>query len=107
LVVIGEEAQKAYILMHPLRFRIVKLLMGDEDGKMYVNEIARELGDGNVEKYRRLVSHHLLVLDQYGLVNSEYGPRGGPSTDASGRPVYVNYFALTPEAVEVLEKINL
>jgi len=81
--------------------------MGDEDGKMYVNEIARELGDGDVEKYRRLVSHHMLVLDQYDLVMSEYGPRGGPSTDESGRSVYVNYFEMTPEAIEILEKIDL
>jgi len=100
-----ETARKAYILMHPLRYRIAKLLESAENGRMYVAQIARELGD--VEKYRKLVSHHLLIMDQYGLVKSEYGPRGGPPTDESGRPVYVNYFMLTAEAKKILLKINL
>lgn len=92
--------------MHPLRNRIAKLLAKAKEGIMYVNQIARELDD-DPEKYRRLVSHHMLVLAQHGLVESEYGPRGGPPTDGSGRPVYVNYFKLTPEALGILEKIDL
>lgn len=100
-----DTAKRAYILMHPLRHRIAKMIREDEDGQMYVNQIARSLGD--VERYRRLVAHHLLVMDQHGLVTSEYGPRGGPPTDDEGRPVYVNYFQLTDEAVELLERISL
>lgn len=100
-----ETARKAYILMHPMRHRISKLLCDAEGGRMYIAQIARSLG--NVERYRKLVSHHLLVMDQYGLVKSEHGPRGGPSTDESGRAVYVNYFMLTPEAKEILSKINI
>lgn len=100
-----EVAKRAYILMHPLRHRIAKMIRENEDGKMYVNQIARALGD--VEKYRRLVSHHLLVMDQHGLVSSEYGPRGGPPEDEAGRPVHVNYFQLTNEAADILEKIDI
>jgi len=100
-----ETVRKAYILMHPLRYRIAKLLDSAENGQMYIAQIARELGD--VEKYRKLVTHHLLVMDQYGLTNNDYGPRGGPPTEESGRPVIVNYFKLTPEAKEILSKIQI
>lgn len=107
MVVDEEIAKKAYILMHPLRHRIAKLIAKAENGKMYVNQIARELDKDNPEKYRRLVSHHMLVFAQHELVTSEYGPRGGAPKDELRRPVYVSYFELTQEAKDILGKIAI
>ena len=54
----------AHILMHPIRYRIVELLA---ERPMHINEIAKEMGEE-----RRLVSYHLLTLEQYGFVSSKY-----------------------------------
>ena len=106
---IGDEVlRKAYVLMHPMRYRIAQLLL--KHGRMYINQIAREIAKimgGRSEDYRKLVAHHLLVMTRYGLVISEYGLRQGPPTDETGRPVIVNYFKLTPEAKKILSKIKL
>ncbi len=53
-----------HILLHPVRYRIVELLM---DEPMHINEISREV---NIE--RRLVSYHLLTLEEHGFVKSNY-----------------------------------
>lgn len=95
-------ARMAYIIMHPVRYRIARMLMKKP---MYVAEIAREFGD--VQKYRKLITHHLLLMSKYGLVKSRYAPKNGPPFDERGRPVIVNYFSLTKEAKEILKKINL
>jgi len=54
----------AHILLHPIRYRIVELLA---ERPMHINEIAKEMGEE-----RRLVSYHLLTLEQYGFVSSKY-----------------------------------
>jgi DNA-binding transcriptional ArsR family regulator len=56
--------EDAYVLLHPLRFRIVELLA---EKPMHINEIAKALGEE-----RRLVSYHLLTLEEYGFVLSKY-----------------------------------
>jgi DNA-binding transcriptional ArsR family regulator len=56
--------REAHALFHPLRFRIVELLAGKA---MHINEIAKALGEE-----RRLVSYHLLTLEEYGFVLSAY-----------------------------------
>jgi DNA-binding transcriptional ArsR family regulator len=54
----------AHILLHPIRYRIVELLA---DKPMHINEISKAMGEE-----RRLVSYHLLTLEQYGFVSSKY-----------------------------------
>ena len=56
--------EEAHVLLHPIRFRIVELLA---EKPMYINEIAKAMGEE-----RRLVSSHLLTLEEYGFVSSKY-----------------------------------
>jgi predicted transcriptional regulator len=55
---------EAHVLLHPIRFRIVELLA---EKPMHISEISKVLGDD-----RRLVSYHLLTLEEYGFVSSKY-----------------------------------
>lgn len=57
-----ELVSAAPLLRHPLRFRMVELLM---QGPMSVRELVDELGE-----HRRLVSYHLLLLEEHGFVNA-------------------------------------
>ncbi|MBE0517553.1 MAG: winged helix-turn-helix transcriptional regulator [Methanophagales archaeon] len=54
----------AHVLLHPIRFRIAELLA---EKPMHINEIAKAMGEE-----RRLVSYHLLTLEEYGFVSSKY-----------------------------------
>ena len=56
--------EEAHVLLHPIRFRIVELLA---EKPMHINEIAKVMGEE-----RRLVSYHLLTLEEYGFVSSKY-----------------------------------
>lgn len=56
--------QDAHILLHPIRYREVKLLA---EKPMHINEIAKTLGEE-----RRLVGYHLRILEDYGFVSSKY-----------------------------------
>ncbi len=53
-----------HILMHPIRFRIVQLLVGRQ---MHINEISNAPGEE-----RRLISYHLLTLEEHGFLASRY-----------------------------------
>ncbi|MEA2033093.1 MAG: winged helix-turn-helix domain-containing protein [Euryarchaeota archaeon] len=62
---IEEELLKdVHALLHPIRFRIVELLA---EKPMYINEIRNALGEE-----RQLVSYHLLSLEEYGFLSSNY-----------------------------------
>ncbi len=54
----------AHVLLHPIRFWIAELLA---EKPMHINEIAKAMGEE-----RRLVSYHLLTLEEYGFVSSKY-----------------------------------
>jgi len=56
--------KEAHVLVHPIRFRIVELLL---EKPMHINEISKALGEE-----RRLVSYHLDLLEEYGFVNSKH-----------------------------------
>jgi predicted ArsR family transcriptional regulator len=56
--------KEAHVLVHPIRFRIVELLLKKS---MHINEISKALGEE-----RRLVSYHLDLLEEYGFVNSKH-----------------------------------
>jgi len=65
MVRIEEELVKdAHVLLHPVRFRIVELLM---EKSMHINEISKAMGEE-----RRLVSYHLLTLEEHRFVESRY-----------------------------------
>lgn len=61
----AELVKEAHVLFHPLRFRIVELLA---ERPTHINEISRALKN---EK-RRLVTYHLHILEEHGLVDSRY-----------------------------------
>jgi DNA-binding transcriptional ArsR family regulator len=54
----------AHVLLHPIRYRIVELLV---EKPMHINLISKVMGEE-----RRLVSYHLLALEERGFVNSKY-----------------------------------
>jgi len=60
----GRLVEEAHVLLHPIRFRIAELLA---EKPMHINEIAKAMGEE-----RRLVSYHLLTLEDYGFVSSKY-----------------------------------
>ncbi|MHC1599262.1 MAG: ArsR/SmtB family transcription factor [Candidatus Methanospirareceae archaeon] len=54
----------AHVLFHPIRYRIVELLA---EKPMHINQISKAMGEE-----RRLVSYHLLALEESGFVSSKY-----------------------------------
>ena len=84
-----------YLMMHPIRYRIVKEI--EKSGKSYAAKIAKNLG-----LERKLISYHLLTLLQHNIVTAHYGLRGEPPTDEHERPVIVRYYKLTKEAKKIL-----
>jgi len=56
--------KEVHALLHPIRFRIVELLV---EKPMHINEMSKVLGEE-----RRLVSYHLLTLEEYGFLSSNY-----------------------------------
>jgi predicted transcriptional regulator len=79
-----------------IRFRIVTLLK--ENGKpLYIEQIAKEVGESS-----RLVAHHLEILEDMGLVKSEFG-----IVKEATRPVAGRFFETTAKADETLEKIRM
>ena len=60
----AELVNDAHVLLHPIRYRIVQLLA---EKPMHINEISKAMGEE-----RRLVSYHLLTLEEYGFVSSKY-----------------------------------
>ncbi len=62
---IGDDLLKdVHVLLHPIRFRIIELL---RDEQLHINEISNILGED-----RRLVSYHLLTLEEHGFLDSVF-----------------------------------
>jgi len=59
-----ELLEAAHVLLHPIRFRIVELLM---ESPTHINGISKAMGEE-----RRLVSYHLQTLEDFGFVKSKY-----------------------------------
>jgi len=53
-----------HMLLHPVRYRIVELLA---EKPMHISGISKALGEE-----RRLVSYHLLTLEEHGFLRSNY-----------------------------------
>lgn len=84
----------AYILMHPLRRKIVEILKKKE---CYTTAIAKDLG---IETKERLVGFHLTILEKNGFVVGEFG-LANPVTST---PKAVKYYRLTDKAVLTLKE---
>ena len=83
-----------HALLHPIRFRVVELLA---EKPMYINEINNALGEE-----RRLVSYHLLTLEEYGFLScnyeiSEYGKSKGKA---------IRKYKVTGKVEEVISELK-
>jgi len=56
--------KEVHVLLHPMRYRIVELLA---EKPMHINEISKAM-----REERRLVSYHLLTLEEHGFLSSNY-----------------------------------
>ena len=86
----------AEIVMQPARFKILQTLRGR--GPMFVEQIAKETGI-----HPRMVSHHLDVLQEQGVVETKYELA---KVEGSKRGVAVRTCWATPKAEEVLKTVR-
>jgi len=87
----------AQLVMHPVRFKILKHI-NETPEKQFVEEIAKA-----IDKHPRLVSHHLNVLQDIGLIDCTY-----EATKAKGskrRRVAVRFCTPTPKLAEVFKDV--
>ena len=70
----------AHVLLHPIRFRIVELL-GEKP--LHINAISKAMAEE-----RRLVSYHLLALEEAGFVASRYEISELPKSKGKAIRVY-------------------
>lgn len=76
----GTFSDDAHTLLHPLRFDLINFIA---EKPRYVNEIAKALG-----QKRRLVNHHLEVLEAYGFVTSRRALSKDPQSISRGQPTW-------------------
>jgi len=84
----------AHALLHPIRFRIVELIA---EKPMYINEISKALGEE-----RRLVSYHLLTLEEYGFLSSKYEI----SEDANSKGKAIRKYSMTEKVEKVISELK-
>jgi DNA-binding transcriptional ArsR family regulator len=84
-------------VMHPSRFKILQLLRQSKE-PLFVEQISKEL-----HIHPRMVSHHLDVLQELGLVESRYEV---VNLNGSKRGVAVRMCFATPKVDEVLRQIR-
>jgi DNA-binding transcriptional ArsR family regulator len=95
MVKIEEELVKdAHVLLHPVRFRIVELLM---EKPMHINEISKAMGEE-----RRLVSYHLLTLEEHGFVDSRYEISEQPKSKGKA----IRKYWVTDKVEEVISELK-
>ena len=86
--------EEAHVLLHPIRFRIVDLLA---EKPMHINAISNALGED-----RRLVSYHLLTLEEYGFVDSKYEISEEPKSKGKA----LKRYWVTDKVEEVISEIK-
>jgi DNA-binding transcriptional ArsR family regulator len=86
--------EDAHVLLHPIRFRIVELLM---EKPMHINGISKALAEE-----RRLVSYHLLALEECGFVNSRYEISQNPKSKGKA----IRKYWVTEKVNEVIAEIK-
>jgi DNA-binding transcriptional ArsR family regulator len=88
----------AKLVMHPARYNILQCLNKAPE-PLFVEQIAEM-----VKQHPRLVSHHLNILQEAGLVNCKYEVA---NAKGSTRGVAVRLCSATPKLAEVLDEIAL
>ena len=86
----------AQIVMHPVRFKIIQCISGATK-PLFVQQIAKAVGE-----HPRLVSHHLNVLQEIGLISCKYEIA---KAKGSARGVAVRLCFPTPKLTEVFHDI--
>ncbi len=90
------EAGTAEIVMHPVRFKMIRCIKEAQEA-LFVEQIAK-----SVKQSPRLVSHHLDVLEDQGLIKSRYEIA---TAKGSTRGVAVRLCTPTPKLMEVFKDI--
>ncbi len=85
-----EEFEGAYVLSHPVRAAITKLLK--KEGAMYTSKIAKTLDFSD-----RLIAFHLSMLASAGFVESNY-----QLTNPGTPPRIARYYSLTDKVDKTL-----
>jgi len=83
-----------HMLLHPIRCRIVKLLA---EKPMHINEMSNVLG-----KERRLVSYHLLTLEEHGFLSSNYEISEQPKSKGKA----IRKYRVTGKVEEVISELR-
>lgn len=83
-----------YILLHPLRRKIIEQL---QTGEAYIKNIARKLDMANKD---RLIGFHLKVLEEHGFVTGRYDLE-----NPTPIPTIVKYYSLTSKTHETLQNL--
>ena len=86
--------EEAHVLLHPTRYRIVELLMAQP---MHINGISKALGEE-----RRLVSYHLLALEECGFVKSKYEISENPKSKGKA----IRKYWVTAKVNEVVTEVK-
>ena len=91
-----EEAlvKEAHVLLYPIRFKIVELLV---EKPMHINAISKALGEE-----RRLVSYHLIALEDCGFLNSKYEISENPKSKGKA----IRKYWVTEKVEDVIAKIK-
>jgi len=84
----------AHVLLHPIRYKIVQLLA---EKPMHINEISKAMGEE-----RRLVSYHLLTLEEYGYVSSKYEISEHPKSKGKA----IRKYWMTGKVDEVISELK-
>jgi DNA-binding transcriptional ArsR family regulator len=86
--------EEAHVLLHPIRFRIVELLI---EKPLHINGVSKALGEE-----RRLISYHLLALEECGFVGSKYEISENPKSKGKA----IRKYWVTEKVNEVIAEIK-
>ena len=89
------------LMTHPARFEIIQCLRAHKEG-LYVEQIAKEISK-SIDIHPRMVSHHLDVLEERGLVKCRYQIS---KETGSKRGVAIRICTATPKADEVISEMK-
>lgn len=86
--------KEVHVLFHPMRYRIVELLT---EKSIHLNEISKALGED-----RRIVAYHLLILEEYGFLKSNYGISEQPKSKGKA----IRKYGVTEKVEEVIAELK-